>query len=1026
MERHEHDHQETQKPAEKAPKKYWKSLSEYENSPEFQKLVDNEFMASPFFDGEVKDSFNRRDFVKLMGASLALGSTACIRRPVQTIVPYVNRPVEVTPGLANWYASTWTDGVDGLGLLVKTREGRPIKLEGNPDHPVNAGALSVRAQAQVLGLYDRDRLKGPRKRNADDPNPFRRTQHPGWSQVDEAIVPKLKEGGVFVLSASIQSPSTRDVLNEFAAATKATIATWDPMGYDDIAVGQRASYGTYVVPRYVLDRARMIVSIDTDFLGTFLSPTEYNRQFIAGRKPGKDMSKLVVFESMYTLTGANSDTRVRIKPSQQIEVVLGLVHEVMQAGGKGAGLPAFANVAGRLGIEDALFKQIAKDLWENRGRSLVLGSGFQTRTENSEALQVAVNYLNSLLGNDGVTVDYAGAPHRNLDGSYTNIQALIERMNAGEVKTLIIHKVNPVYNLPPDSGFVEALAKVLNVIYTGDRIDETGAKAHWILPDHHHLENWGDAEIQDQVFSIQQPTIRPLYDTRAFQDTLLTWTHLVRGAQGKPQTWYAYLKESWRRNRFRGGGNFDNAWNQLLQVGVLDASGSARDKTSGTRAPNLSGLKVPAANKREGLELVLYPTVCLGDGRDANNAWLQEMPDPVTKVSWGNYASVSPATAKKLHLEDGAIVRLSANGRTIELPAHVQPGLHDEVIAVAIGYGRTAAGEVGTGVGVNALELATFGKGRPVFSGLTVELQKTGRYDEIAKMQEHHSMEGRQIVVEASLKNYLEKPDAGIHRHEVFSIWSSHKYPGYRWAMAIDLNNCTGCSACIIACQAENNTPVVGKKYVIQGREMHWLRVDRYYTGDPSNPRAVYQPLPCQHCENAPCETVCPVAATTHSSEGLNDMTYNRCVGTRYCSNNCPYKVRRFNWFNYAKNIKEPMNMVLNPDVGVRTRGVMEKCTFCVQRITQGKHNAKDRGEVVKDGEIQTACQQTCPTNAIVFGNINDEGSVVRKWSTDPRAYSLLEELAVKPSVRYLSRIRNADDAGDSHGAGHGTTEGGH
>jgi Fe-S-cluster-containing dehydrogenase component len=366
---------------------------------------------------------------------------------------------------------------------------------------------------------------------------------------------------------------------------------------------------------------------------------------------------------------------------------------------------------------------------------------------------------------------------------------------------------------------------------------------------------------------------------------------------------------------------------------------------------------------------------------------------------------------------------LTSYGRAIELPAHIQPGLHDDVVAVAVGYGRTHAGEVGTGVGANAFQLATFNKGAPVFSGQTVELQKTGKYDALAKMQEHHNMEGRQIVVEASLADYMKKPDANIHRHEIFSLWGNHNYPGYRWAMAIDLNNCTGCSACIIACQAENNTPVVGKKYVIQGREMHWLRVDRYYSGNPDNPASVYQPLPCQHCENAPCETVCPVAATTHSNEGLNDMTYNRCVGTRYCSNNCPYKVRRFNWFNYAKNIKEPTNMALNPDVGVRTRGVMEKCTFCVQRITQAKHDAKHRGDTVRDGEIKTACQQTCPTNAIVFGNINDEKSEVRKWQTDPRAYALLEEVNTKPAVRYLSRIRNGEVAATGHGH---SEEGGH
>jgi MoCo/4Fe-4S cofactor protein with predicted Tat translocation signal len=1016
----EHEHNEEVPSLDQSPKKFWRSLDEYKRDPEWQKLVDREFQNSPFFDGEVKDSWNRRDFMKLMGASLAMSSFACIRRPVQTIVPYVNRPVEVTPGVANWYASTWSDGIEGAGLLVKTREGRPIKLEGNPDHPVNSGALSAVGQAQVLGLYDPERLPGPRKLNAGDENPFRRTQHPSWTMVDEQIVPKLKEGGVAILTNSLASPSTRQLIGEFASQTGGTHVVWDPIGYDNLSAGQKNAFGTSVVPRFVIDRARMIVSIEADFLGTFLSSTEYNRQFAQTRKPGKDMSKLVVFESMYTITGGNADARVRIKPSQQLDVAMGLAHEVSVLAGRGEGISGFSDVAARLGIDPVLFKQFAKDLWENRARSLVISGGLATRTETGDATMSAVNYLNSLLGNDGITVDHSQAPHRHVIGSNAALQTLIEKMSAGEIKTLIIHGVNPVYQLPPDSGFTDALAKVATVIYTGDRIDETGVKAHWILPDHHHLESWGDAELQESVFSIQQPTIEPLYDTRAFQDNLLTWSARLRGSD-KPVAWYDYLKDNWRKNRFHGGGGFDNAWNQLLQVGVLDLSGQDREKTSGARSFNGASLRVPAVSKKEGLELVLFENV-MGDGRYANNSWLQEMPDPIMKVSWGNPLCVSPQLAKKLGLEDGRVVRLTVNGRTIETPVYIQPGLHDDVVAMAVGYGRTRAGEVADGVGINGFHLASFNKGQPIFAGASVTLEKLAHFDPIASMQGHSNIEGRQIVVETSLANYLQKPDAGIHRHEVFSIWKDHEYKGMRWGMTIDLNSCTGCSACIIACQAENNIPVVGKKFTIQGREMHWLRVDRYYSGDAENPRSTYQVMLCQHCETAPCETVCPVAATTHSDEGLNEMTYNRCVGTRYCSNNCPYKVRRFNWLNYNKeSTKGTKKMVLNPDVTVRVRGVMEKCTFCIQRIKDARNDMKDRGEtVIKDGTIKTACQQTCPTGAIVFGNINDENSEVRKIQEDPRAFSVLEEMNTRPSVRYLTRVKNGDiaDLHDAHDKG--------
>lgn len=1025
---HENQNNDMTSPAES---KYWLSLEQWANDPEFIEMAKQEFKSTPLREGnEKEEGWARREFLKLMGASMALATASCVRRPVQKIVPYAKQPEELTFAVPNFYTSTWSDGGESFGLLVKTREGRPIKVEGNPNHPLNKGALSARAQAHILSLYDPERLKGPKKVDGGKASDVK------WDDVDAEIVKQLGKGGVVVLTGNMTGPTMKALVTDFCSGFKAKHVVWEAISYEEIREGQKASYGDDLIPFYHFDKAKVIVSVDADFLGTWIAPTAFNRQFSSGRKDIKSMNRLVVFDSMYSLTGANADLRYKIKPSLQLDVVMGLAHEIVvkKSQSKFAGnasvkaaLEPFAGAAQKLGIEPSKFTQVAEDLWKNKGESLVVAGGLQGSASHAKELQIAVNFLNSVLENDGRTVDAKAA--FNLKGSNKDLFQLIESMKKGEVKTLIVHRANPMYAVTADMGFAEALKKVEMVIYTGDRVDEMGAVSNYVLPDHHPMETWGDSEFADGVLSIHQPTIRPLYDTRSLQLSLMTWAFMAKVGPKRlttPEIFYDYLREFWKTDlypKFGKGKSFDAFWDEVLQTGVIStgkvekASGSGRN----FKTEALSNVK-PV--KSEGTELVLYPTVQFYDGTLANVAWLHELPDPVTKVTWDNYVSVSIATAQKLSAKEGEYMEVTVGSKKIEVPLHIQPGLHDDVVSVAVGYGRTGAGKVGNNIGANAYALAQWSKDGVVYSGLSASLKKTGKKTQLACTQGHHSMEGRKIVVEATLAEYMKDNGANNHKHKVFSIWSGHQYNGQKWGMSLDLNLCTGCSACVTACQAENNIPVVGKKYMLEGREMHWIRIDRYYVGAPENAEAVFQPVMCQHCDNAPCETVCPVAATTHSSDGLNDMAYNRCVGTRYCANNCPYKVRRYNWFEYTTQTEKPLNLQYNPEVTVRPRGVMEKCTFCVQRIKSARNQAKIDKRDMKDGDVQTACQQSCPTDAIVFGDVNDPESKVSKiFKSEPRAYALLEEFNAAPAVRYSVKIRNNGQATRNQDGAH---KGGH
>ena len=990
---------------------YWQDIEESVQNPQ----ASQEFASHPTSIEE--NTIERRDFLKLMGASLALTSMSCIRRPVEKIVPYANRPEEIEPGISNYYCSTYTAGGQGQSIVVKTREGRPIYLTGNPQYPTGGHGISLQAQAHILNLYDPDRLQSPYHITKSEKKAIT------WEKLDKEVKQALSNGSIGLLTGSVSSPSTQKLLTDFFNTFSGKHYQWDIMGADDVMEGQRLSFGQATLPRLQFDKAKMIVSVGADFLGTWLTPQAFSADFAKGRKP-PEMNKLVVFEGLHSLTGANADLRVPLPPSQFLHLIMALLYEIVITNQHTSStistqvrsaINLFAHAAQATGVDPALIAQIAKDLWNQRGKSLVVAGGLTARTFDAMALQVATNLLNTVLESDGNTID----PHfsvTSFNGSYANMYALIDDLEAGRVKTLIISGVNPIYAYP---ALQKSLKKANTVIYIGDRLDETALASDLVAPLSHQMETWGDAELVRGVYSIQQPTIRPLYDTRALEENLLIWQQAVKDTDENTEetkekpSWYAYLKNQWRayhrqiQSHFiQVPGKFEDFWIDTLHKGFVTYrpySGAGRPPRVFRREALSHLVAKPATNTS--LELSLYAKASIGDGCFANNAWLQELPDPVTKVVWDNYLLMSPHKAKELGFkQSGEHAKLDAHGYSVTLPILIAPGTHDQVVGLAVGYGRKQAGKVGTGIGSDAYPFVQNG----VFAGVKASVTKAEGWTTLANTQGHHRMEGRQLVVEATLKDYLKSPSANIHRHKMFSLYPKHEYKGHRWGMAIDLNACIGCSACMVACQSENNIPTVGKKYVLQGREMHWIRIDRYYTGDEADPDVVFQPMLCQHCENASCEAVCPVVATVHGEEGLNQMIYNRCVGTRYCSNNCPYKVRRFNWFNYSQ-VASSLKKAFNPNVTVRTRGVMEKCTFCTQRIKEAKVLAKREKRIFKGEDVVTACQEACPTNAIVFGDVNDSHSQVSQVFQEERSFSVLEEFNNVPMVRYQTKIRNTD-----------------
>ncbi|MBU0509713.1 TAT-variant-translocated molybdopterin oxidoreductase [bacterium] len=1036
---------------------HWSTLEELRGDPEVLRLKGEEFFEKPerFFDeleiarvtgqrpaaieeaagftelavlnnGGADAGMSRRDFLKLSAAAMAFATAGCALRPTEKIIPYVKAPEAIIPGVANYYATTLGDAA-GTGVLVKTREGRPVKIEGNPDHPLSQGKLSLAGQLSIFNLYDPDRLKGPVKLMRG----VRTEAQPiAWSTADEEIAAALKaaRGRIALLTGTIHGPARTRLIHEFCNTLDVRHVTFDAWNYDVSLEAQQACYSTSRLPRYHFDKAEYFLFFGCDPLATGYSALEWSVGFGRTRKlHDEKMSKAVAFEPCLSLTGSNCDERYRVRSADLVKLALAVARELVAEGRLPEGLREsdVMPVVGRwhgsaveheLNLPEGIVARIAHELWKHRGRGIVMAG-------EDVSLQTAINLINSICGNEGRTIDGVVSPSQQSLGTTLELLDLIRDVEAGKIDVVLIWNTNPVYTLPESAGFTEALSEVKTVVSLSDRVDETARLGHYVLPGLHYLESWGDAEPQVGLYSLAQPVIQPLYDNRAAEDSLLSFAKIANvGVLGElGGDWHGYLMSAWRIEVYGKdsyAASFPQFWNSALRDGVVNtAPGSGAARLFRVKALDL--VRVSAAAAPE-LELVVCESPVLRDGSNANNAWLLECPDPVSRISWTNYASVSPATAEKLGLIEGDIVRLSANDGTAELPVHVQPGNLDGVVNVQAGWGRSAAGTIGNDVGANVFALCSIQEGHLITSGIPCTVIRTGEHVRMPCVQGHHYLEGRPIIADTSLDEYHQNHRAGQpHEHEIFSLWPKHEYPGNRWGMTIDLSSCIGCNACIAACQVENNIPVVGREQIECGREMHWIRVDRYYSGKPENPEVVYQPMLCQHCENAPCETVCPVVATVHNEEGLNQQIYNRCVGTRYCSNNCPYKVRRFNWheFAFAAYDEHPLELALNPDVTVREKGVMEKCTFCVQRILEGKGEAKQMGRDLRDEDIQTACQQTCPTQAITFGNVNNPGSQVSENLRDERSYHVLEMLNTVPSVTYWTKLRNRPprDDGDHH-----------
>lgn len=1023
---------------------YWKGLEQLTNSPDFVKNAHKEFAEAP---PEENLDHTRRDFLKMMGFGMSAVALAACEAPIRKAIPYVNKPVDLDPSVANYYASTYTNGGDYCSIVVKTREGRPVKVDGNSLSSVTKGGTSAQVEASVLSLYDNDRLRAPKQGG----------KNTSWEELDKAVVAKLAEinaagGQIRIVSNTVLSPSTKAAIEIF----KAKYPTTQHVQYDQnsafgILKANEESFGSAMFPSYDFSKAKVIVSVGADFLNSWGSPIENTKQYALTRDAGEgknDISRHYQFEANLSMTGANADYRTQIKPSEEGAVVAALYNEIASAAGR-------ATVAG--GVEKNNLKRAAAELWANRGSALVVAGS------NDKAVQVLVNGINDMLGSYGTTI----LPHIPVyfrQGDDAAMANFVTEVTGGKVAGVIFFNCNPVYDHPMGEALGAALKNVSFTLSTSYKEDETGTVSAFLAPDHHYLEAWNDAEPKKNHFSLAQPAITPIFKTRAAQESFMVW------AGGSNVDYFEFVKNNWK-TRFFKGGNFQSFWDKCLYDGVLELPVEASAVSfKGDVAAAASAI---AANYKSGagFELTIYENGTVGNGSQANNPLLQELPEPITKAVWDHYVLISQkdaATAGITNPESKTrYANVTANGKTVKLPVLIQPGLAQGVLAIAIGYGRTKAGKVADGIGANVYPMVSMTNGSLNFNAGEAKFELLDEAYQIAQTQTHHTYMARQTVIkEYTLSEVRENPDVlktGFApkvatwldpEHQVkpgeLSMWKGHDYKSHHWGMAIDLNTCTGCAACVVACNVENNVALVGREEVINRREMHWLRIDRYYSSDApvddwkgleeasDNPEVVFQPMLCQHCNNAPCETVCPVAATTHSTEGLNQMTYNRCIGTRYCANNCPYKVRRFNWFKYHDNKQfEKSNvaqtsdigkMVLNPDVTVRSRGVMEKCSFCVQKIQAGKLTAKKEKRELKDGEVTTACQTACSTGAITFGDMNDENSKISKLlklspanpdrpygidkiAGNPRAYSVLEEIGVKPNIFYLTKIRNKETA---------------
>ncbi|MDP9146855.1 MAG: TAT-variant-translocated molybdopterin oxidoreductase [Acidobacteriota bacterium] len=987
----------------KTGKQYWRTLEELADDPRFEQLLHREF---PRQASQWDDSVDRRDFIKLMAASLAFaGLSGCGKAPQDRIIPYVKQPEGLVLGRPQFYATAMPFGADAIGVLVESHEGRPTNIHGNPDHPSSLGALDSFVQASILDLYDPDRSQVTTYvGEISSSGAFL-----GGAQTMAARIKAVEGQGFRILTGTITSPLVSGQIQALLKLyPKAKWHQWEPVGSDGVRDGAKMAFGRYVNTVYHPEKAEVILSLDSDFMASGPGHIRYMKEFYRRRKLDNDsaeMNRLYVVEPTPSVTGATADHRLPLRSSD-----VGLFARALAAK---VGLGGTAEMSG---AAQHWLEAVRAELQKHRGASLVI-PGEQQPAE----VHALAHAINAALGNVGNTVYYTEPVEANTVNQLESLRMLCNDMAAGAVDTLLILGGNPVYDAPHDFDFLDKLKNVRSTLHLSSHFDETSEYCQWHIPESHYLEAWGDVRAFDGTLSIVQPLIAPLYSTHSAYEVLAAFSD-------KPGiSAYDALRD--RLKSSHPGADLEKFWRKSLHDGfVANTALPAISVASSATLPPTN----PASS--DALEFIFRPDPSVYDGRFANNGWLQELPKPVTKLTWDNAALVSPRTAESLGLthkvvsrggEHGQIlsnvIDISLSGSKVTAAAWILPGQADGVVVLPLGYGRKKAGYTGSNKGFNAYAVRT---SYAFWSATGGTVKKTGDDYPLACTQYHFNMEGRKILASTTLEDFKRNPGFA-HEHDEqppkeLTLYKEFAYPGYAWAMAIDLNSCNGCNACVVACQSENNIPVVGKDQVMRGREMHWIRIDRYYaaetaTNDPStntndalaNPETFFQPVPCMQCENAPCEQVCPVGATVHSAEGLNDMTYNRCIGTRYCSNNCPYKVRRFNFLRFQDWETPQLKLLRNPEVTVRSRGVMEKCTYCVQRINNVRIESEKENRAIRDGEIVTACQQACPSEAIIFGNANDSNSRVAKLKAQQRNYSILGELNARPRTTYLAAVRN-------------------
>jgi Fe-S-cluster-containing dehydrogenase component len=981
--------------------RFWRTLEE--RTETVAARADDEFLPESVDESLRPTTLTRRGFLGMVGAAAAMA--ACTPRE-RTVVPYTKRPEEIIPGVANYYATTFPEGERSYSVLVKTREGRPIHIAGNDEHPRLGGKTATRAIADIMALYDDDRLRRPSFQGRPST----------WQEADKALVARVAEASgqskpLLLLTGASDSPTRTALLAELGHRVPTLEhRVWEPGRGGGALLAARAAFGTNVRSRLRLDRAKVVLSFGADFLAG--DDPEAAATFTAQRRPSEPvsyMSRLWAFEGPLSLTGSNADHRVPIRPSQAASLVFSLAAALHANHGfalpPGVVLaPPPSDCAARNGISRDLWQALLTDLAEAKEGAVVLCG----ESMSAEA-HVGVHLLNAMLDSRGIEL----SPAATVLGA-VELASVVEQMEAGRYHAVIVWGTNPAYAYPNPQRFRTAVSKVLHRFWIGQRVDETAELCGWRLPENHWLESWGD-HGSPELLTLQQPAVGTLYDTRQGEDILIA---LLRGLGRAGLTdYHQYVRDRWRREVYSADHPvpFERYMSAALHDGVLErdlapAAAPALSAEAVTQASRIAA----ASRSTDGFELVLAASTQLFDGRYANNAWLQELPDPITKNTWGNPLLVSVADAENLGLDSGDRVRLTVGGQSVDTPVIVQPAQAIGVLSLSLGHGRKV-GLLGREVGTNAYRLLGADvSGQNVRSG--AKLAKLGTHVRMPLTQRHHRMHGRDLVRSRTLAQFAKEQAQPAKKVALPTLYPAQRFSGHKWGMVVDLAACVGCSSCVIACQSENNIATVGPEQVERGREMHWIRVDTYYEGSVNNPRVVHQPMMCQQCDDAPCENVCPVNATNHSPDGLNQMAYNRCVGTRYCANNCPYKVRRFNFFNYTAEKKEPENLVFNPEVTVRPRGVMEKCTFCVQRIADARMRAKVEKRAVRDGDIVPACVAACPTSAIVFGDLNDQNSRVARASRIGRSYKVLEELGIRPAVTYLAALRNPSQRGGARG----------